>query len=117
MKRRIEVTEIPVACTLDTTAFEGRMNEFDALFRAALVAKGETADGIRFRFANRDGIESQIRDLAARELACCSFFRFTITAEGDEVWWDSTVDNPEAQPILEDFLALPERLATKERDS
>ena len=111
VKRRIEVTEVPVACTLDREAFEGRLHEFDALFTSALVGREETDDGIRFRFANREGIEAQVRDLAARELQCCSFFRFTISVRADEVWWDATVDDPDARRILTDFLALPERLA------
>jgi hypothetical protein len=101
----------PIACTLDHGAFEGRMSEFDALFRSALVGREATSDGIRFRFANRDGVEARVRDLAARELECCSFFRFAIRVSADEVWWDAAVDDPEAQPILVDFLALPERLA------
>jgi hypothetical protein len=110
VKRRIEVTEVPVACSLDRDAFEGRLSEFDALFTSALVGREETADGIRFRFANRAGIEAQVRDIAARELECCSFFRFSISVNADEVWWDATVDDPEARPVLTDFLALPERL-------
>jgi hypothetical protein len=112
LKRRIEVTEVPVACTLESSAFEDRMDEFGALFRESLIASERTTAGIRFRFANRDGVEAQVRDLAARELQCCSFFQFAIATNGDEVWWEATVDNPEAQPILDDFLALPERLGT-----
>jgi len=52
-----------------------------------------------------------VRDLAARELECCSFFRFTIAAGTDEVWWDAAVDDPAARPVLADLFALPERVA------
>jgi hypothetical protein len=111
LKRRIEVTEVPVACELDRGAFEGRMREFGALFRDALVGRERTADGIRFRFANRDGVEARVRDLAARELQCCSFFRFAIAVNAGEVWWEAAVDDLTARPVLDDFLALPERLS------
>lgn len=103
--------DVPVACTLDREAFDGRLNEFDALFTSALVGREETDEGIRFRFANHEGIEAHVRDLAARELQCCSFFRFSIAVHSGEVWWDAAVDDPDARPILADFLALPDRLA------
>jgi DNA-binding transcriptional MerR regulator len=102
---------VPAACTLDRNAFTDRMSEFHALFERALIGREQSADSIRFRFANRDGVEAQVRDLAARELECCSFFRFTIAAETDEVWWDVAVDDPAAQPVLADLFALPERVA------
>jgi hypothetical protein len=110
VKRRVEDRDEPIACSLGRSSFENRMREFDALFCSALVGREQTLDGIRFRFANRDGVEAQVRDLAARELQCCSFFRFAIAANADEVWWDATVDDPQAQSILLDFLRLPERL-------
>jgi hypothetical protein len=111
MKRKIELTEVPIACTLDRSAFEGRMNEFDALFRDALIDRERTVEGIRFRFANHDGVETRIRGLAARELECCSFFAFAIFTHGDEVWWETSVGDRDAQPVLDEFFTLPERLA------
>jgi hypothetical protein len=102
----------PIACTLDDTGLTLRMAEFGQLFRDALVGRDNTADGIRFRFALRAGLEDQIRDLARREQSCCAFFDFTVAVHGDEVWWDATVTDPEARPILDDFFSLPERLGT-----
>ena len=101
---------VPIACTLDETGFTLRMEEFAQLFRDALVGREPTADGIRFRFALSPGVEDQIRDLARREQSCCSFFDFTIAVHSDEVWWDATVTDPDARPILDDFFSLPERL-------
>src|SRR6476646_2350368 len=100
----------PIACTLDDTGFTFRMAEFGQLFRDALVGRDTTADGIRFRFALSAGVEDQIRDLARREQSCCPFFDFTIAVHDDEVWWDATVTDPEARPVLDDFFSLPERL-------
>ena len=100
----------PIACTLDATGVAARLAEFGELFRGALVGRDTTADGIRFRFAGEPGVEETIRDLARREQTCCSFFRFDIALHGDEVWWDATVDDPKARPLLDGLLALPDHL-------
>jgi hypothetical protein len=106
MKRKIEPSDVPIACTLDRSAFRGRMNEFGALFRDALVARERTGDGLRFRFANRDDVEARVRDLAARELECCSFFEFAISVHGEEVWWEASVGDRDARPVLDELFAL-----------
>jgi hypothetical protein len=50
-----------------------------------------------------------VRDLAAREKACCAFFTFSITTLGEEVRWDATViDDDIAGAILDEFYALPD---------
>ena len=100
----------PIACTLDATGIATRLDEFADLFRRGLIGRHTTGNGIRFRFAADPGAEDEIRDLARREQACCSFFRFDISVNGGEVWWDATVDDPNAQPLLDDLLALPDKL-------
>jgi DNA-binding transcriptional MerR regulator len=105
----------PIACTLDSDAMANRMTEFAQLFGDALVGREPTPDGIRFRFAAGPGVEDQIRDLARREQTCCSFFSFAIEVHDDEVWWDATVTSEDARPVLDDFYALPERLAATGR--
>jgi hypothetical protein len=100
----------PIACTLDSVGIATRLDEFADLFRRKLIGRETTDRGIRFRFAADPEAEGEIRDLARREQTCCSFFRFDITVNGDEIWWDATVDDPEARPLLDDLLALPERL-------
>ncbi len=51
-----------------------------------------------------------MRDLAAREQACCAFFAFTITS-GDDLLWEATVvDNPTARAVLDGFSALSDTL-------
>jgi hypothetical protein len=104
----------PIACTLDPDAMALRMAEFAQLFRVALVGRETTGEGIRFRFANTPGVEAQIRDLARREQRCCSFFGFAIEVHGNEVWWDATVTDRDARPVLDDLYALPERLGAQE---
>lgn len=75
----------------DTT--EERMAEYDRLFTQALTGRERADDRVRLRFRADDGVEAWVRDLAAREKACCPFYNFTVSASGGEVWWDiSLVD-------------------------
>ncbi|HEY4852317.1 MAG TPA: hypothetical protein VII22_16130, partial [Streptosporangiaceae bacterium] len=68
--------------------------------------------GIRFRFRAQPGLEAWVRDLAAREKACCAFFTFSITTLGEEVRWDAIVINDDiAHAILDEFYALPDTVA------
>ena len=55
------------------TAIE-RLAEYEGLYTEALIGRERTDDGIRFRFRARPGLEEWVRDLAAREKACCAFF-------------------------------------------
>jgi hypothetical protein len=104
----------PVVCDMtdapDTDA--ERLAEYRRLFtQPAFLGRERTSDGIRFRFRAEPGLEAWVRDLAAREKACCAFFAFDITAEGDEVRYDVAVtDNEAARAILEEYYALPEIL-------
>lgn len=89
-----------------------RLAEYRRLFtHAAYLGRERTTEGIRFRFRVEPGIEEWVRDLAAREKACCAFFAFDITTEGDEVRYDAAVtDNDQARAILEEYYALPDSL-------
>jgi hypothetical protein len=101
----------PVVCDMSgapDTAAE-RISEYGRLFETALVARERTATGIRFRFRADPGVEDWVRDLAARELACCAFFTFAISRVDDEVRWDASVPDDEvARRILDLFFLLPE---------
>ena len=99
----------PIACTLDGEGFRRRLAELGAVFQRGYLGGERTASGVRWRFRSAPGLEDQLRSLAGREHACCRFFRFEIRAAGDEIWWDSRVDSPEAQPLLEELFALAGR--------
>lgn len=104
----------PIVCdmTTATDTEEERLAEYQRLFAQALVGKERTAEGIRFRFRAQPGVEAWVRDLAAREKACCSFYTYTVSVEGDEVRWDCAVpDDDMARAILDEFYALPDMLA------
>lgn len=89
-----------------------RLAEYERLFLGALVGRERAGEGIRFRFRADPGIEDWVRDLAAREKACCGFFTFDITVRGDEVWMDtSVVDDDLARQILDEYYRLPDTVA------
>ncbi len=107
-------TTTPIACDMTSAPDTGpeRMREYGRLFARALVGRERTAEGIRFRFRAGDGIEAWVRDLAAREKACCPFFDYSITTDGDEVRWDATViDDDIARAVLDEFYMLPATVA------
>jgi len=105
---------IPIVCDMtdatDSTA--ERLAEYQQLFARALIGRERTDTGIRFRFRADPGIAEQVRDISAREKACCAFFDFAVEQHGDEVTWDaSVVDDPIARQILDEFYRLPETAA------
>jgi hypothetical protein len=104
----------PIVCDMTGAPDTGpdRLREYQRLFSQALTGRERTAAGIRFRFRAQPGTEAWVRDLAAREKACCAFFTFTITTVGEEVRWDAAViDDDVARAILDEFYALPDTLA------
>jgi hypothetical protein len=86
-----------------------RLAEYERLFTESLIGRERAHGGIRFRFRAGRGLEEWVRDLAAREKACCAFFSFVVSVHDDEVWWDaSVVDDPVARQILDEFYRLPD---------
>jgi hypothetical protein len=106
--------DVPIVCDMTDapdTAVE-RLAEYQRLFTTVLVGRERTAERIRFRFRADEGVEDWVRDLAAREKACCPFFTFAIAAHGDEVWMDAQViDDDLARQILDEYYRLPETVA------
>lgn len=83
---------VPDACTLPTAEQPVRLAEFDELF-ATFVREVEQPDAThaRLRMTGPEGLAARVRDLAARETECCSFFTFTTTVDGDSVLLDIEV--------------------------
>jgi hypothetical protein len=86
---------------------EERMAEYDRLFTRALVGRERTDSGIRLRFRADEDIEPWVRDLTAREKACCPFYDFAVTTTGGQVWWEISVlagvtDDPDTERVLLD---------------
>jgi hypothetical protein len=104
----------PIVCDMTGAPDTGqaRLGEYQRLFAQALIGRERTAEGIRFRFRAQPGVEPWVRDLAAREKACCAFFTCTVTALGGEVRWDAAVvDDDVARAVLDEFYALPDTVA------
>jgi len=109
----IPAVSTPIVCDMTDAPDTGeqRLAEYRRLFTDALAGRERTAEGIRFRFRAAPGVEAWVRDLAAREKACCAFYGYTVTAVGDEVHWDCAVpDDDTARAVLDEFYALPDRL-------
>jgi hypothetical protein len=97
--------ELPIACTLDGTAATDRAGELERLCADALVGRERTQAGARLRFRDADGVERRVRDLVAKEEACCAFMTSTVTVVGGEVLWDVSVPE-DARPLLDDWYGL-----------
>jgi hypothetical protein len=80
---------VPVdACTLPTTEQPLRVAEFDDLFATSLTAVVRppgAATRARLLLAGGTELRERVQRLADAEIACCSFFTFTVTSlPGDE---------------------------------
>lgn len=73
---------VPQSCTLPTEQRPLRAAEFDALFAQHLIGVSRPGPlALHLLLTSGPGVEEQVRDLAARESGCCSFFTFTVSAE------------------------------------
>ena len=100
-----EPTWIPGACTLPSRERPLRVAEFDALF-ANTLRSWERPGARLLRLFLDPGHEAELRDLTARETACCSFFTFTIGAGKDLLTLEISVPTTQ-EPVLD---ALSARL-------
>ncbi|MET9622871.1 hypothetical protein ABZZ37_19260 [Streptomyces sp. NPDC006464] len=73
---------VPRSCTLPGEEQPSRLAEWDALFagRLALVSRPGPLL-LRLELDGGPGVGDRVRDLVARESACCSFFAFTLTED------------------------------------
>jgi hypothetical protein len=108
------MSDFKIACDMtdapDTP--QERMAEYGRLFAETFVGRERTPEGIRFRLRADDGVEAWVRDLMAREKACCPFFDFSLTAVGAELHWDvGVVDDDTARAVLDEFYDVPHTAA------
>ena|SRR5690606_21499650 len=69
----------PEACTLPTAERPLRLAEFTEVFRSSLVAIDQRGpQRARLILHGRPELADTVRDLAARETECCSFFTFGV---------------------------------------
>jgi hypothetical protein len=84
-------------CTLPTPERPLRLAEFDALLASALIGQSRPA-ATRLRWRLRSSASVAARDLAAREVECCTFFRFTF-CEGPDLTMDIEVPGSRAEVL------------------
>ena len=101
--------EPAIACTLDAAGIKQRADRFRAVFARAFVRSERLDDGVRWRFADHDGLLEELRALAIEEHECCLFFDFDVQPRGREIWWE-TRTTERGQPVLEEFFKLPQTL-------
>jgi hypothetical protein len=109
------VNPLPIVCDMSTAPDTGpqRLAAYDRLFSTHLLGRERRGDGIRFRLRADAGVEALVRDLAAREKACCAFLDSQITVERGQVLWDiTTIDDEIARAILDDYYELPNSAGT-----
>jgi len=100
--------DVPDACTLPTAERPLRLAEFDDLFATAMRRVDPVSvTHARLHLTGPVGLAARVRDLAARESECCSFFTFTTTpkpaTDGEAVVLD--IEVPTAQADVLAFLA------------
>ncbi|GAA5072108.1 hypothetical protein [Nocardia iowensis] len=102
---------VPDSCTLPTVEQPLRNAEFDRFFAGSVL---QTRRPLRtqLELVIAPDAEPAGRDLAAREVECCSFFGFTFTSVDDAVIMRITV--PEGQVDVLDALAA--RVEAKRHD-
>jgi hypothetical protein len=101
---------VPIACTLHPNEMGGRLEEWHRLFAAHLGGIQRPAPTrLRLVLAAGAGVD-RVRDLAAREMACCAFMTFTVTPSGRRLLVDAEVP-AEAAPTLDGLAGIAERAA------
>lgn len=86
---------VPSSCSLPTAERPLRVAEFDRLFAQTLTRQERvSATALRLWLSGGGEVTSRVRDLAARETQCCSFFEFVVSASGDETVVDVAVPAP-----------------------
>lgn len=69
---------VPAACALPTLEQPLRVAEFDDLFATSLISVEHDHRQARLTLRDDGGLADRVRDLTARETACCSFFQFRV---------------------------------------
>ncbi|HEU5075355.1 MAG TPA: hypothetical protein VFU02_14290 [Polyangiaceae bacterium] len=106
----------PVVCTADLR-HERKVQQGIDNYRAAFASLTTTerfSGGFRWRFRREPGLEARLVSLMSSEHDCCRFFQFELTTTADEIVWETRA-RAHADPVLEEFSRLPERLAAEQR--
>jgi len=93
---------LPIACTLSPDEFQTRKSEHLIEVGKSLLERVELPDGYSFRFPG--GMFDRLAGVVGLERRCCSFLRFSLTAEpGNGPVWVAITGPVEAKEFLATF--------------
>ncbi|MGH3676910.1 MAG: hypothetical protein ACRDU5_14455 [Mycobacterium sp.] len=92
---------VPESCSLPTVEQPLRVAEFVRLFGESVLRFGR-ASTTRLDLVLTASAEATARDLAEREVGCCSFFRFEFDSAGSDVVM--RIEVPESRTDVLDVL-------------
>lgn len=75
----------PIACTLVGGEQVERRRRWEELCRRSLMQMIRTVDGVELHFSNTPVAEAELRSLVVLERDCCSFARWVLSQEGDQL--------------------------------
>lgn len=79
------VAEIPIVCSLEAEQMPERLQEWEAV-SARVEARRPTPDGVELCLPLDPDLLGAVATVAAKEVACCSFFTFTLTITASAAW-------------------------------
>ena len=83
---RLPIHDAGASCSLADHEVAQRNAEFADVVERGLHHRERPSDcTVRLVFANRDGLDDDIHELARRESQCCGFFSFHIDVTGDDI--------------------------------
>jgi hypothetical protein len=91
-----------ISCSLTADGARAQLREWASLGDALRAAEA-AADGIVLWFEPE--VEAELRDLAQREAACCSFLDLTVAAHGRRLRLEISSPAPSARPVIDALVA------------
>jgi hypothetical protein len=73
--------ELPLACSLETTALEQRLAAMSELGEDSLLGSSVERDRRVLRFRSDESTRERLRAIVAAEAECCSFFELDLSEE------------------------------------
>jgi hypothetical protein len=101
----METATKPISCKLTAPELQKRKATVIAALKALVLEKKELENGFSYKFDGTDEILDKLNDFIKTERACCDFFTFQITVEGQTARLNITGPNG-AKEFLKDEVDL-----------
>jgi hypothetical protein len=89
------MTQLPIACSLDSRALAARQSDLRASVLAEATATERLPDGYRWRFSTGENLVGRIGAVVDGERLCCRSLRFQLQADPDGAAVTLDVTGPE----------------------